>query len=135
MAEGPGRPHIELMAHRPMVLLADDDSGMRRLLELIFDLDGGFRMVVAADGLEAAMLAEELQPDLAVLDYFMPRWDGQRAAEYIRSHCPRTKIVAFSAVLAGAPSWADAFLLKTDVSDLTSLVHNMLDAASESVSY
>lgn len=114
------------MAQRPVVLLADDDSLTRRLLEQIFDIDGGFRILVAADGLEAAMLAEELRPDLAVLDYFMPRWDGEKAAVYIRSHSPGTKIVAFSAVLGAAPWWADAFLMKSQVRELSKLVHSML---------
>lgn len=99
---------------------------MRRLLEQMFQIEGGFRMGVAADGLEAAMLAEELQPDLAVLDYFMPRWDGEKAAEYIRAHCSRTKIIAFSAVLGSPPPWADAFVMKTSIGNLIPLVHSLL---------
>ncbi|MQA98822.1 MAG: response regulator [Actinobacteria bacterium] len=88
------------MAHRPVVLIVDDDSSMRELLETIISLDGGLRIGgVAADGFEGAMLAADVRPDVVILDFFMPRWDGEKAAEFIRENCPQCKIVGFSAVL------------------------------------
>lgn len=114
--------HSRVMSKRPVILIADDDPAIRRLVEQMFEMDGRFRIGVALDGLDAAMLAEDLCPDVAVLDYFMPRWDGERAALYIRSHCPKTRIVAFSAVLENAPSWSDAFLVKTQIAALIPLV-------------
>lgn len=114
------------MAHRPVVMLVDDDAAMRTLLCTIFDVHGGFRIGgVAADGLEGALLAADVKPDVVVLDFFMPRWDGSKAAEFIRQHCPRTKIVAFSAVLTDAPDWGDTFLLKTDIDQLTGVVETL----------
>ncbi len=69
---------------------------MRELLSTIFSTHGGFRIVgVAEDGFEAAMLAADCVPDVVVLDYFMPRWDGSKAAEFIRGKCPETKIDRF----------------------------------------
>jgi len=119
------------MAIRPVVLLVDDDPSMRDLLATVFSLHGGFRIgAVAADGLEGAMLCADLHPDVVVLDYFMPRWDGSRAAEFMREHSPESKIIAFSAVLGEAPSWADSFLVKNDISRLVPMVEEMLlDAA------
>lgn len=114
------------MAHRPVVMLVDDDDAMRTLLCTVFDVHGGFRIGgVAADGLEGALLAADVKPDVVVLDFFMPRWDGSRAAEFIRQHCPKTKIIAFSAVLTEAPDWADEFLLKTDIEELTDVVESL----------
>lgn len=118
------------MAERPIILLVDDDPEMRELLTTIFHTHGGFRIGgVAEDGFEAAMMAADLHPDVVVLDYFMPRWDGSKAAEFMRQHCPASKIIAFSAVLGDPPDWADDFLMKTDVGKLVPLVQEMCQAA------
>jgi chemotaxis response regulator CheB len=119
------------MAERPVVILVDDDSAMRELLSTLFSVDGQFRVGgIAADGFEGAMLACDLMPDVVVLDYYMPRWDGERAAIFIRERCPKTKIVAFSAVLSDPPEWADAFLLKTEIKKLLPLVNEMAKNAA-----
>ena len=118
------------MAKRPVVLLVDDDPSMRELLSTIFQMDGNFRIGgVAADGFEGAMLAADLTPDVVVLDFFMPRWDGSKAAEFIREHCPDCKIVAFSAVLTEPPIWADTFLVKHEIGLLIKTCEGLLNAA------
>ncbi len=118
------------MAQRPVVLLVDDDRQMRDFLAALFSAHGRFRIGgVAADGLEAAMLAADLAPDVVVLDYFMPRWDGAKAAEFIRTRCRRTKIIAFSAVLEEPPEWADAFVLKTRAEELLAVADELAAAS------
>src|SRR3990170_1505234 len=118
------------MADRPVVLLVDDDPQMRELLTTIFSLHGGFRIGgVAADGLEAAMIAADLAPDVVILDFFMPRWDGSKAAEFIRERCPNCKIVAFSAVLTEPTDWADSFLVKNEITRLLPICEQLLQAA------
>ena len=118
------------MAERPILLVVDDDPMIRELLSTVFSMTGQFRIGgVAADGFEGAMLAADLQPDVVILDFFMPRWDGAKAAEFIRAKCPTTKIVAFSAVLTEAPEWADEFLLKTQIEKLVPLVETLSLAA------
>lgn len=115
------------MAHRPVVLLVDDDRQMREYLATVFSLHGGFRIGgVAADGFEGAMLAVEIEPDVVVLDYFMPRWDGSKAAEFIRRRCGKAKIIAFSAVLEDPPQWADAFVLKTQMEELVPVAEGLI---------
>lgn len=114
------------MAKRPVVLLVDDDPLMRELLCTMFTVNEGFRIGgVASDGFEGAMLAADLNPDVVVLDFFMPRWDGSKAAAFIRQNCPDSKIVAFSAVLTSQPEWSDTFLVKNDIQDLVPLVRTM----------
>ncbi len=115
------------MAPRPVVLLVDDDPMMRELLSDVFSVHGGFRIGgVASDGFEGAMLAADISPDVVVLDYFMPRWDGEKAAGFIRERCPETKIIAFSAVLTEHPNWADTFLIKNEIGQLIPTVEKML---------
>ena len=115
------------MSLRPLVLLVDDDPLMRDVLAAYFAVHGGFRITgVGSDGFEGAMLACDIPPDVAVIDYNMPRWDGERAAAFIRERSPSTKIVAFSAVLTDKPEWADEFVAKTDIDDLVPLVESLV---------
>ena len=50
----------------------------------------------AADGLEAVRKAEELQPDLIVLDIGLPTLNGIEAARRIRKRCPASRILYVS---------------------------------------
>jgi len=50
----------------------------------------------ASDGLEAVQKAEELQPDLIVLDIGLPSLDGIEAARRIRKLSPESKILLMS---------------------------------------
>lgn len=116
---------------RPVVLLVDDDPSMRELMAAMFKAHGGFRIGgVAENGFEAAMLACDLVPDIVVLDYCMPRWDGNRTAVFIREHCPGPKIIAFSAALQAIPEWADEFLVKTQIDDLVPLAARLCSVAA-----
>jgi DNA-binding NarL/FixJ family response regulator len=50
----------------------------------------------ATDGLEAVQKAEELQPDIIVLDIGLPSLNGIEVARRIRKHSPGTKILFVS---------------------------------------
>src|SRR5262245_26011411 len=50
----------------------------------------------ASDGLEAVRKAEELQPDLILLDIGLPLLDGVQAARQIRQLAPQSKILCVS---------------------------------------
>ena len=60
---------------RPVILIADDDPDILRLLATILERDG-YRVVSASDGLSALRLAREAAPDICVLDVSMPGADG-----------------------------------------------------------
>jgi CheY-like chemotaxis protein len=57
------------------VLIVDDQSQMRAFVRAALK---GFpiQMMEAGDGMEAMSLIETEQPDLLLLDYQMPNWDG-----------------------------------------------------------
>ena len=50
----------------------------------------------AADGLQAVQQAEELQPDLILLDMMLPKLNGIEAARQIRKVAPKSKILFVS---------------------------------------
>src|SRR5215471_17698730 len=55
---------------------------------------GKFQVIgQAADGLEAVQKAEELQPDLILLDICLPRLNGIAAVPQIRTVAPESKIL------------------------------------------
>ncbi|HEV7864754.1 MAG TPA: response regulator [Acidimicrobiia bacterium] len=65
------------------VLIADDDSSVRRLLRIAFELDG-FRTVTAADGDEAIAAVRLHQPAIVVVDAAMPGCTGTAVCRTIR---------------------------------------------------
>ena len=65
------------------VLIADDDAKIRELLELYLSKEG-FVVEQAADGAEAILKAQQLKPDLIVLDIMMPVMDGMEVCRQVR---------------------------------------------------
>ena len=82
---------------RLRVLAVDDD---RRFLEEMRELleDEGFDVAgTASDGSEAVTLADELCPDVVLMDLRMPTLDGLAATRLIKQHLPMTQVVILSA--------------------------------------
>lgn len=79
------------------VLLADDHTlvraGLRKLLE---DLPGVTVVGEAKDGMELLAQAEQLQPDLALIDIAMPGLNGLEAAARLARSGSRTKVMILS---------------------------------------
>lgn len=101
------------------ILLADDHTIMRRGLRLLLENQPEFSVVAeAADGRQALHQAEQVEPDVAVLDIAMPNLSGIEAAQRIHSALPQTSIVILSMhsdegyVLRALKSGAKGYLLK-----------------------
>jgi signal transduction histidine kinase len=76
--------------HRPLVLVADDEPDMRRFL--VSQLEGDYEVVEAADGNEAAEKAQEILPDVILLDLMMPHKDGLQVCRELRAYTPTASI-------------------------------------------
>ncbi len=75
------------------LLLADDHGIVRQALKLLLT-GAGFNVIAeAADGLQAAKLARQLEPDVAVLDVVMPLLNGLDAAREIHQGSPKTRTI------------------------------------------
>ncbi|MGH3314387.1 MAG: response regulator [Streptomyces sp.] len=81
------------------VLVVDDDQVIRQLIKVNLELEG-FEVVTAADGAECLDVVHGVRPDLVTLDVMMPRLDGLRAAEQLRSD-PRTRHIPVAIISAG----------------------------------
>src|SRR5262245_36183026 len=79
------------------VLLADDHIIFREGLRVLLEQNGMRIVGEAADGYEAVRLAQELRPDLAVLDLAMPLLNGIGAALEIKSVSASTRTVLLTA--------------------------------------
>ena len=108
------------------VLIVDDEEGVRSLLKLIFSGEDQFEVVAEAeDGVEALSLAMLHHPDYVILDYSMPRMNGEEAARVLRQMRQDLCIVAFSSVVTEKPEWADAHLSKEQFNDILPLLKEL----------
>ncbi len=79
------------------VLIADDHAVLRSGLSLLLSSQGAFEIVAeAATGIETLTLAEELQPDLILLDLSMPSLGGLDALPTLRQQCPQAKVLVLT---------------------------------------
>lgn len=58
-----------------LVLVVDDDLGMRRILQQLLEFEN-FQVIAASNGQEALELCDRYSPDLVLLDAVMPIMDG-----------------------------------------------------------
>jgi two-component system, NarL family, response regulator NreC len=79
------------------VLLADDHKIVRDGLRSLLEKDGGLEVVgEAPNGQVAVELAQELMPDIIVMDIGMPVMNGIEATEQIIENQPGAKVIALS---------------------------------------
>jgi DNA-binding NarL/FixJ family response regulator len=79
------------------VLLVDDFVSWRRLVESMLRARPELEIISqVSDGFEAVHKAEELQPELILMDIGIPKRNGLEAARQIRRLSPQSKIIFFS---------------------------------------
>lgn len=85
------------------VLLVDDHSVVREGLRMFLGRDPELAVVgEAANGAEAVHLAQELHPDVVLMDLLMPVLDGIAATATIRKELPEIEVIALTSVLESA---------------------------------
>jgi len=117
------------------ILLADDHTVVRKGLRLLLENEPDFQVVAdAANGREAVTLADQLEPDVVVMDIAMPELNGIEAARQIFAKLPRAAIVFLSMhsdesyVLRALKAGARGYLLKDSAEqDLIQSVHAVTD--------
>ena len=104
--------------------MVDDFAPWRRFVVPTLRENHNLRVVgVASDGLEAVLKAEELQPDLILLDIGLPTINGIEAARRIRRVAPKSKILFLSEELdlevarAALTEGAQGYVVKSDANN------------------
>lgn len=101
------------------ILLADDHEIVRDGLRALLEREGFTVVGEASDGREAVKLAQDQQPDVAVLDLAMPSLNGVDAAKEIARVSPKTKAVLLTVhaedqyVLTALRAGISGYVLKT----------------------
>ena len=75
------------MSTQPLVLVADDEPRITKLVSIALS-EEGFRVVTANGGEEALLKAEEVRPDIVLLDIVMPDLDGIEVMRQLRERRP-----------------------------------------------
>ena len=114
-------------------LVVEDHEGLRGLLRSILKNEAQCVVIgEATDGLQGVQKAQELQPDLILLDLSLPKLNGMEAGRRIRKISPHSKILFLSQdpdpeIVQSALRLGAGYLLKSDAKELPVAVHAIFE--------
>ncbi|HUE53117.1 MAG TPA: response regulator [Terriglobales bacterium] len=113
------------------ILLVDDNAVIRRMLRAAFEQPGWEVCGEAVNGQDAIDKAQDLKPDLIVLDLSMPVMNGLEAAPVLRHMMPTVPIILFtlyhSEVLERRASSAGVTVVISKADSVNTLIHQADD--------
>ena len=121
-------------ARNLFVLIADDHPLFRLGLKIALQEPGITVVGETGDGDSAHKMAQQLHPDVAILDVRMPGMDGLEALKRIKATCPSTAVIIVTSYENSEFLWeaflngAAAYLLKGSTGqDMVSLVRRVAE--------
>ena len=79
------------------ILVVDDEKIVRSALERLLSHQSEWKIVgEATDGLDAIKKAQDLKPDVVIMDVTMPEMNGLEATPEIKKAIPSTEILIFT---------------------------------------
>jgi PAS domain S-box-containing protein len=104
--------HVLPAGHGELVLVVDDEAGLRRMVAMMLEATG-YRVMTAQNGAEALAIFEEQRDRIAVVltDMMMPLMDGATMIRALRHLDPQVRIIAASGVSVNTPG-ANEYLQK-----------------------
>jgi two-component system, NarL family, response regulator NreC len=107
------------------ILVADDHDFIRQGTCAVLERQPGWEICgLASNGREAVAQANQLKPDIVVMDMTMPELNGVDAALQIKRHLPETEIVLLSAhqseevIRSAFQAGVKSFIFKTEAHHL-----------------
>lgn len=121
-----GTPDEYRPTSRVRVMIVDDHTIVREGLQTLLDEDPNIEIVgSAANGAQALMLAEQLLPDIILMDLVMPEMDGITATRQLRERRNTARVLVLTsfaddqkvrdAIQAGAVGYLLKDVLKPDL--------------------
>jgi CheY-like chemotaxis protein len=107
------------------VLVVDDQKELREIISRRVEEAGFTMLATATNGPEALLRAADDVPDIVILDYMMPGMTGEEVAREMHGQFPDIKIIACSGSTVSKPYWADAYLDKSQLADLASVLRSV----------
>ena len=108
----------------PRVLIVDDHAFVRRGVQTILESFPEWELCgQAVNGLEGVRLADQLKPDVVLMDVSMPEKDGIEATRLVRQANVHIKIVLLTlhesaeVLRSGFRAGANGYLLKADAEE------------------
>jgi two-component system response regulator AtoC len=83
------------MSNQFRVLVIDDDPGVRDYMEALVSRQG-YEVLAVADGEQALLSLETIQPDLVTLDVVLPGMDGLQTLSELKKRLPDVPVVMLS---------------------------------------
>jgi DNA-binding NarL/FixJ family response regulator len=126
--------HNSALNKRKTILIADDSAMVRTVIREAIQRDTDFVVCAeVADGTEAVTKANELSPDLVILDVRMPGLNGMEVAGILRYALPKVRITLVTLYAEDiGPNFKsffgiDAVLAKANgLTELTTHIRNLL---------
>jgi DNA-binding NarL/FixJ family response regulator len=122
------------------ILIADDNASVRTAMRQVLEAAAEHWVIIeAGDGREAVMKAQELRPNLIIVDLVMPLMDGLTAAKQITQLLPDTPILMHTLYpflhvkVEAAKAGVRKIVPKSDSTVLVSAVENLLSPRAESL--
>ena len=120
------------------ILIADDHAVVRSGLHSILEMESDLVVIAeASDGHQALALAQEMLPDIVLMDIKMGDWDGVTATRRIRNSVPSTRVIVltnhdqdelvFSSIRAGASGY---LLKEVTAAQLANAIRTVADGFS-----
>ena len=92
------------------ILVVDDDAAFRQRVKAFFAREADMEVVGdASDGEEAITKAQELKPDVVLMDVRMPGLNGVSATRKLREEMPEVKVIMLS--VFDLPEYKDAAMV------------------------
>jgi DNA-binding response OmpR family regulator len=68
------------------ILIIDDEEDVRAITQMGLEMATDWKVIIASSGKEGLLLAETEQPEVILLDWMMPDWDGRETLNQLKAN-------------------------------------------------
>ncbi len=112
------------------ILVIDDDSDIRKLIQTCLEIMGGWQVITASCGSEGLLLAQAAQPDAILLDIMMPDMDGTVTFQKLQAN-PLTKHIPVILLTARGRTARQALFTELGIKGIISKPFNSQKLAAQ----